>query len=263
MYGLLALCFLLTRMTNEVPSRSPLDDLLGKMENDLRLRRREIDSHLAPMELALAAYRRALEAQAATEYASSHHLPRPDLAALSPRIAAFNLMRTVEALREMPRTPQPSSSTTDDVAGAEERGAQLQQGVAHEHGAQALSSEGEDTGARSLADALPKVAAACDAKKLVIVGALAGRKRALPEPLDGATEWVDTSDGGAHATGNLPTRIRQGRVFGLIVCDQSIAHQHSEPLVSAARSARVPVGFAGKGGGAAIARALKAIEEQL
>jgi hypothetical protein len=231
-------------MSNETKPGSPLDELLARMENDLRLRRREIDTHLAPIEMALAAYRRALEAHAATEYAASHHLPRPELAALSPRVAAFNLIGTVEALREMPRTAE-----TRDVQERRDAAPALE------------AAEAERP--RSLVDALPKVAAACDDKKLAIVGALAGRQRPLPEPLQAAAEWIDTSDGGAHVLGNLPTRIRQHRVFAVIICDQAISHQHSEPVVAAARAAQVPIGFAGKGGGAALARALKAIEEQL
>jgi len=235
-------------MSNDSKPGSPLDDLLSKMENDLRLRRRDIDNHLVPIEIALAAYRRALEAQAATEYAASHHLPRPDLAALSPRVAAFNLMGTVEALREMPRSqverPETPASAPADAGHA------------------AVETGGEEQ-PKSLVDALPKLARACDTRKLVIIGALSGRRRPLPEPLQGATEWLDTGEGGAHALGNLTTRIRQNRVFAVIICDAAISHQHSEPVLAAARTAHVAVGFAGKGGGAALARALKSIEEQL
>lgn len=245
-------------MSTEGKERAPLDDLLLKMENDLRAKKREIDTHLAPIELAVAAYRRALEANAATEYAATHHLPRPDLARLSPRIAAFNLMRTVEALREMPRAPEPSET---EHVGSENVSAPPTLAASELSALVEVSDEGKRV--LPLASALPKVVRACDTKKLVIVGALAGRKRPLPEPLDLATEWIDTSDGGAHPVGNLATRIRQGRVFGVIICEQAILHQHSEPVIAAARSSHVPVGFAGKGGGASIARALKTIEEQL
>lgn len=237
-------------MSNDSKPGSPLDDLLSKMENDLRLRRRDIDSHLLPIEIALAAYRRALEAQAATEYAAGHHLPRPDLAALSPRVAAFNLIGTVEALREMPRTqverPEAVPAPAADVG----------------HNTVEAGSAGAEQ-PKALVDALPKVARACDTKKLVIIGALSGRRRPLPEPLQGATEWLDTGEGGVHALGNLTTRIRQNRVFAVIICDAAISHQHSEPVLAAARTAHVAVGFAGKGGGAALARALRSIEEQL
>src|SRR5690606_8194020 len=113
-----------------------------------------------------------------------------------------------------------------------------------------------------LSDVLPRVSAACLSRKLVIVGALAGRKKPLPLPLDDATEWLDTSDSGRAAQA-LPARIRQGGLFGLIICDQSVSHQHTEPAVAAARASGLPIGFAGKGGAGAIARALSAIEEQL
>jgi hypothetical protein len=106
------------------------------------------------------------------------------------------------------------------------------------------------------------VAAACRTQKLVIVGALSGRKKSLPAPLEGATEWLDTS-GATRRTVGVPQRIKSGAIFALIICDQSVAHQHTEPLLAAARAKGIPVGFAGKGGAGAIARALEAIEEQL
>ncbi len=250
-------------MTSDEKPVSPLDDLLAKMQNHLHARRCAIDTHLAPIEFALAAYRRALEAQAASEYAAHHQLPKPDLSALSPRIAAFNLMRTVEALREMPKAAPAVEESPEALEPRVQRSSSVPVGPDEELPMDVRAASEEKAVVRSLDSALPKIVDACDNKKLVIVGALAGRKRSLPDPLDRATEWVDTSDGGAHAIGNLPTRIRQGRIFAVIICDQSISHQHSEPVVTAARGARIPVGFAGKGGGGAIGRALKVIEEQL
>jgi hypothetical protein len=42
-----------------------------------------------------------------------------------------------------------------------------------------------------------------------------------------------------------------------------MSHKHTEPVLAAARAAGVPVGFAGQGGNAGIARALRSIEDQL
>jgi hypothetical protein len=96
------------------------------------------------------------------------------------------------------------------------------------------------------------------------VGGLAGRQKlgALPESLEGRTEWVDT-DGGPHAIGNLPQRIRQGRVAAVVILDRAVQHKHSEPLLAAARTVGIPVGFAGKGGVLSIRRALEQIDKQL
>lgn len=246
----------------EAPEHSALLDLVDKIEQELHVRRRDILGRIAPVQVALDAYRRALEEHAAFEYATSHGLRRPDTAGLSKERAAHNLLATVQALPELaPIEESPAEGTGTPKGSAPSRRVELggPQGEA-ESGAAPHTSRAE---LLPLSTALPRVAAACDTKKLVIVGALSGRRRVLPEPLEHAAEWIDTSDGGAHAIGNVPTRIRQGRIFGVVICDQAISHKHSEPLVAAARSVNVAVGFAGKGGGAGIGRALRSIEDQL
>jgi hypothetical protein len=97
----------------------------------------------------------------------------------------------------------------------------------------------------------------------VIIGALAGREKsgALPAEIAADTEWIDTERDGVHAVGNLPQRIRQGRVSGVVILDRIVSHKHTEPVVAAAREARVPVAFAGQGGKASLARALAQLEE--
>ena len=96
----------------------------------------------------------------------------------------------------------------------------------------------------------------------MIIGALAGREKAgsLPDELGMEAEWIDTERDGVHAVGNLPQRIRQGRVGGVVILDRIVSHKHTDPVVSAAREARVPVAFAGQGGKASLARALAQIE---
>lgn len=230
---------------------SPLDELASRIESELNLVRRDLEGRLGPIEAALEAYRRAVEEDAAREYASSHSIARPKGTGVTPAVAAENLKNAVSSLPELKRQTEQT-----DVAPR----------AGHEKPAEELSKEKPTTAAsrqRPLHEALPRIAAACEDQKLVIVGAMKGRKKPLPSPLDTSTEWIDTSDGGAHAIGNLPQRIRQGRVFGVIICDQAVQHKHSEPLVSAARAVKVPVGFAGKGGAAGMARALEAVEEQL
>ena len=99
--------------------------------------------------------------------------------------------------------------------------------------------------------------------KLVLIGALAGREKSgsLPADVAADAEWIDTERDGVHAVGNLPQRIRQGRVSGVVNLDSIVSHKHTEPVVAAAREARVPVAFAGQGGKASLARALLQLEE--
>ena len=97
----------------------------------------------------------------------------------------------------------------------------------------------------------------------MIIGALSGREKsgALPAEFAAEAEWIDTERDGVHAVGNLPQRIRQGRVIGVVILDRIVSHKHTEPVVAAAREARVPVAFAGQGGKASLARALAQLEE--
>jgi hypothetical protein len=83
----------------------------------------------------------------------------------------------------------------------------------------------------------------------------------LPAEIAADAEWIDTERDGVHAVGNLPQRIKQGRVSGVVILDRVVSHKHTEPVVAAAREARVPVAFAGQGGKASLVRALSQLEE--
>jgi len=115
------------------------------------------------------------------------------------------------------------------------------------------------------APAAPVVASSKHASrgKLVIIGAISGREKsgALPAELAADAEWIDTERDGVHAVGNLPQRIKQGRVSGIVILDRVVSHKHTEPVVAAAREARVPVAFAGQGGRASILRAVAQLDE--
>jgi DNA-binding LacI/PurR family transcriptional regulator len=71
---------------------------------------------------------------------------------------------------------------------------------------------------------------------------------------------VDTEREGAHAVGNLPQRVRQRRVAGIIILDRAVKHRHTEPVMAAAREAGIPIAFAGQGGHASLARAFAQLE---
>lgn len=235
-------------MPEPPPPPSPLAELVLEVERSVRAASLNVERRLGPLESALAAYRRAYEAEAAREYALGHSLPAPTTSGASRDTAARVLRDLVLELPELTET-----APSVDQAHVEPRA----------EGRSLRSLRSTPTPPSPLTTVLPHVAAAAHERTLAILGSLAGRKRELPEPLDARTEWIDTSQGGAHAVGNLPARIRQGRVFGIIVCESVISHKHTDPVIAAARAAGVPVGFAGKGGNAGIARALRAIEGQL
>jgi hypothetical protein len=227
--------------------------MLAELQSALGVRRRDALGRVQRLEAALAAYRRAVEERVVAEFARDHGLRTPQLTGVSPETAARHLHEAVLALPELidrgaeqssaaPPQPSPTADTKP----------------------RSPSRVGTSTAGPTAGAPLPHLAA-LGTRKLVVIGALAGRQKseAIPESLLPQTEWVDTGSGGAHAIGNLPQRIRQGRVIALVILDRAVQHKHSEPLVSAARAAGVPVGFAGKGGAASIRRALANIEEQL
>jgi hypothetical protein len=111
----------------------------------------------------------------------------------------------------------------------------------------------------------PKILAASGGGKLAVIGALSGRDResCFPDGLAARTDFIDTARDGVHAIGNLPQRIRQGRVVAVIILDKAVQHQHTDPVVSAARNASIPIAFAGKGGQSSLQRALEQIEKAL
>jgi hypothetical protein len=110
----------------------------------------------------------------------------------------------------------------------------------------------------------PRLRAALASQKLVIIGALSrDRSESAPEGMAEHIEWIDTERDGVHALGNLPQRIRQGRVAGVVILDRAVKHKHSEPALAAARDAHVPTAFAGQGGRASLERALTQLEGML
>jgi len=212
---------------------SAFDDVVESVRAALNAKRAEIAERIATLESALRGYERALEFEIAESFASEHRLKQP---ARQDRAveAALKLSRAVANLPELA-----TRETAKDRAAKPE-----------------LEPAAE-----------PEVSAAAKVRphpgKLVIIGALSGREKsgALPAEVALDAEWIDTERDGVHAVGNLPQRIRQGRVSGVVILDRIVSHKHTEPVVAAAREARVPVAFAGQGGKASLARALLQLEE--
>jgi hypothetical protein len=210
---------------------SAFDDVVESVRAALNAKRSEVAERIATLESALRGYERALEFEIAESFASEHQLKQPARQERAAE-AALKLSRAVANLPELaPRTD--SKRTAPEPEPASER--------------EALSA--------------PK--ARPHPGRLVIIGALAGREKSgsLPAEVAADAEWIDTERDGVHAVGNLPQRIRQGRVSGVVILDRVVSHKHTEPVVAAAREARVPVAFAGQGGKVSLTRALAQLEE--
>ena len=210
---------------------SAFDDVVESVRAALNAKRSDVAERIATLEGALRGYERALEFEIAESFATEHQLKQP---ARHERAvdAALKLSRAVANLPELATRAQAKGSPSEPEPASEP----------------AVAST-------------PRARTA--AGKLVIIGALAGREKsgALPAEVAADAEWIDTERDGVHAVGNLPQRIRQGRVSGVVILDRIVSHKHTEPVVAAAREARVPVAFAGQGGKASLARALTQLEE--
>jgi len=219
-------------------SRSPFDELVDAVRAALNAKRAELSQRVATIEHALRSYERAVEFEIAESFANEHQLKQPGARERAAE-AALSLARTVATLPEL-STRTPNKSAREGVERPE-------------------PSEPESTPAPPARADKPRPARG----KLVIIGAISGREKsgALPAELASDAEWIDTERDGVHAVGNLPQRIKQGRVSGVVILDRVISHKHTEPVIAAAREARVPVAFAGQGGRASLLRAVAQLDE--
>jgi len=239
---------------------SPLDDLLESLRAALAARRRDGAARIERVEAALGSYRRAIEQQIATEFAAEHRLKAPVKTGVSVTRAAEELRDSVLALPEMAQLQSATSSVLDltAVADTESSGPMTLKAPPASRGKTAPSES------PTLAPSWPRLRSLLVSQKLVVIGALSrDRSESAPEGIGEHIEWIDTERDGVHALGNLPQRIRQGRVCGVIILDRAVKHKHSEPAMAAARDAKVPTAFAGQGGKASLERALTQIEGML
>jgi hypothetical protein len=225
---------------------SPIDELLERVRSSLHARRAALGDRVQRVANALESYERAVEAQIAHAFAVEHGLPRAPGAPLSPE-RAFELLEA--ALRALPEFKERAPAPRAEREVPEEP----------------ASSPSTAASLPAPGNRFPLLAAAVAAAKLVMIGALSGRDRsgALPLEISAHVEWIDTERDGAHAVGNLPQRLRQGRVAGVVILDRVVQHRHTDPVVAAARDAGVPIAFAGQGGKASLLRALEQLEVAL
>jgi len=233
-------------MKHSVPMKdSPVEHLLEELKASLHAERASVLERVERIQRALGAYRTSAEERIAHEFAVQHGLKRPQLGPLSARQAAERLRSLVLELPELAAVASAHEPPAPRTPSAAEQGARDE--------------------SASAGGPLPALAARAQGRKLVVVGALAGRTKfgVIPPQLAERVEWVDTERDGVHAIGNLPQRIKQGRVAAVVILDRAVQHKHTDPLVAAARDSHTPIAFAGKGGRVSLLRALRELDERL
>jgi hypothetical protein len=225
---------------------SSIERVVDAVRAALHARRSGVSERVARIRELVSAYERALELEIAQRFTAEHGLKQPQRSGPTAPEAAEALKRAVASLPELVADAAPPS-------------------VAPAPAVPAPEPEPQKGQAPSDPAATSRLAELLASKKLVVLGALSGRDRAgtLPPELAPRADIIDTERDGVSAIGNLPKRIRQGRVAAVIILDRVIQHKHSEPVIAAARDSGVPVGFAGQGGRASLLRALTQIEETL
>lgn len=244
-------------MGDASPPASPIDELLDSLRAALAARRRDGAARIERVESALGSYRRAVEQQIAAEFAAEHRLKAPQKVGVSVARAAEELRDAVLELPELARLLVPSAAPADasDVEGS---------GPMTLKAPPAGKARATPSEAASAAPSWPLLRVVLLSQKLVVIGALSrDRSESAPAGIAEHIEWIDTERDGVHALGNLPQRIRQGRVAAVVILDRAVKHKHSEPALAAARDAKVPTAFAGQGGRASLERALTQIEGML
>ncbi len=240
---------------------SPIDDLLESLRAALAARRRDGAARIERVEAALGSYRRAVELSIATEFAAEHRLKTPLKVGVSVARAAEELRDAVLELPELARLLSNAPGALDVSGALDDVQINGPMTLKAPPASKARTSNSESA---TLAPSWPRLRSVLVSQKLVVIGALSrDRSESAPEGIAQHIEWIDTERDGVHALGNLPQRIRQGRVAGVIILDRAVKHKHSEPALAAARDAKIPTAFAGQGGRASLERALTQIETML
>jgi hypothetical protein len=239
---------------------SPIDELLEGLRAALAARRRDGAARIERVEAALGSYRRAVEQQIAGDFAAEHKLKAPIKVGPTLQRAAEELRDAVLELPELAKLLARAEIVVD-TSGIETTGPSTLRAppISKSRIPPAAGSESPP-----LVPSWPRLRAVLVSQRLVVIGALSrDRSDSAPDGIAEHIEWIDTERDGVHALGNLPQRIRQGRVAGVIILDRAVKHKHSEPALAAARDAHVPTAFAGQGGRASLERALTQIETML
>jgi hypothetical protein len=226
---------------------TPIEQVLSAIRAALHARATEHAERIRRIEAALRVYEASVEMELAREFAREHGFKQPARAAVPPDKAAELLEAAIRSLPEFTRLKDESPAPP---------------AVAPPKAAPSRPTSSEPV---RVAPRYPRLSSAAQAGRIVIIGALTGRDRTegIATELAKHVEWIDTAREGSGAVGNLPQRIRQGRVAAVIILERAVQHRHTEPVMAAARDAGVPAAFAGKGGSGALARALEQLEHNL
>lgn len=227
----------------------PFDAWLQGLRSDLNARWAESARRIQELKAAVVLYERACSEAQVYAYAAASGLKRPAPPAPTPEAAAASLLTLVRALPGLTRAPAPEPPALPQTLKA----------------TPPPDAPAPATQAAGLEPLLPNLTRELSVGPLVIVGGMERREQLahLPPNIRASVEWVETSRQGTHAIGNLATRIRQRRLAGLILMEGTIGHKHSDPLIAAARDAGIAAAYAGKGGQAALRRAVLQIERML
>lgn len=230
---------------------SAIEELLRTLEAHLHSRKRDAVQRISQLRTALEVYERSLEYEFVRNYALEHQLPLPKSPHPSLLEAKRQLLACAAALPPSePVTTAKLPAPAGPIAAPPTPPAEATR-PASERPAPAEPS------------ALHRVVT--KARPLVIVGGVAkmDKLQLFPAELRACIEWIETTRQGTHAIGNLANRIRHHRVSVLILLDGLVGHRHTDPLVAAARDAGIVAVYAGKGGQAALARALRQVDKML
>jgi len=241
---------------------SVLEELIGPLRAEFHARRTTALVRTDAITQALERYMYEVELEVARQLAGTHSLrqlrERPDL-----RRAAQDLLNTVLLLPELTENLTPTLTPPAVAPAPPKPPAVAPAPTKPSTAAPGPSIAQQPTEAPK--SPWPAITRALARAQLVIVGGAPhlDRLRLLPPDVLKAVEWVDTRQKGTHAIGNLERRVREHRISALLLLEGLVQHKHTDPLVSAARSASVPCVYAGKGGMLAISNALKEIEKVL
>jgi hypothetical protein len=227
-----------------------LESLLAPIRAKFHAKRRDVVTLCDEIASLLTSYRQAVDNSILRELANTHGLPSPS-PSTDVRRLALALLDKVQSLPENRQliVPQQTASTDGAPPNAPSR----------------ATLPSVRTAPNSAAASWPLVRKALAQHPLVIVGGQPHVERLTGLNLEtqDRIEWVDTTRKGTHAIGNLEHRIKDKRVAALLILEGLVQHRHSDPLVSTARHAEVPLVYGGKGGKQAIVHALDELEKML
>jgi hypothetical protein len=239
-----------------------LEAVVTPLRSSFHAKRRDRVAQCEAISQALEAYVKAVDSTILRELASQHNLPVP-APTPAPERLALELLSKVQKLPELQQliaqsTPQQASPMHAETSTVVSERCPVTPSVlpaAKPNGAPSSLTNGS----------WPLVRRALAAHPLVIVGGAPHLERLtnLSDNMKEQIEWVDTTRQGTHAIGNLERRIKDGRIAALVILEGLVQHRHSDPLVSTARSAKVPHAYGGKGGRAALTQAVDELERML